>query len=68
MHSKKIIHRDLKPDNIMTQFKNNSEKIYLIDFGNSKIYKERKFQKKWKNFVGTQRYAAISTHFGLEIS
>ena len=44
------------------------DKIYLIDFGISKIFKESKNQKTGKSFIGTSRYASISAHFGLELS
>jgi serine/threonine protein kinase len=40
MHSKKLIHRDIKPGNVM--IKESENKVYLIDFGTSKIAKNTK--------------------------
>lgn len=37
MHSKKLIHRDIKPGNVMVRKLDN--KVFLIDFGTSKIAK-----------------------------
>jgi serine/threonine protein kinase len=45
--------------------------IYLIDFGISKIYKDKNNRhisfKDNKPFIGTTRYAAIAAHEGHEL-
>ncbi|KAJ3301321.1 serine/threonine protein kinase [Kappamyces sp. JEL0829] len=74
LHEKGFIYRDVKPENfLMGRSGHDTEKVYLIDLG---------FCKKWKNFVtnehipyregkgmlGTSRYAAIDAHRGFEMS
>lgn len=39
IHQRNIIHRDLKPENIVVGLKD-PHKIYLVDFGISKIFKD----------------------------
>ncbi len=72
IHNSGIIHRDLKPDNIIMGIGDNSKRVNIIDFGISKFYlnanKKHIKAKKGKNFVGTTRYASISSHFGEEQS
>jgi serine/threonine protein kinase len=60
-----IIHRDLKPENILG--KNESDKLYLIDFGISKEIDYLKSNKREKlSFIGTSRYASLAAHKGVE--
>ncbi|KAJ3369666.1 serine/threonine protein kinase [Kappamyces sp. JEL0680] len=74
LHEKGFIYRDVKPENfLMGRSGHDAEKVYLIDLG---------FCKKWKNFatnehipyregkgmLGTSRYAAIDAHRGFEMS
>ncbi|CAD8109159.1 unnamed protein product [Paramecium sonneborni] len=64
IHKKNIIHRDIKPENILS--KNESDKIYLIDFGISKDTDSNLTnKKKLLPFIGTSRYASISAHQGV---
>ncbi|CAD8135590.1 unnamed protein product [Paramecium octaurelia] len=70
IHGRRIIHRDLKPENIMIggQYKG---QIYIIDYGISKFYMNKGQQipfRKDKYFVGTIKYASISSHLGHEQS
>ncbi len=65
IHSYDIIHRDIKPDNFVIGYKNNRNKIYLVDFGLSKKFSE---YKTGKNLVGTMKYASINNHLGYEQS
>ncbi|CAD8208284.1 unnamed protein product [Paramecium octaurelia] len=65
IHKQNIIHRDIKPENILS--KNESDKIYLIDFGISKDADSNfTHKKKVLPFIGTSRYACISAHQGIE--
>ncbi|CAD8198764.1 unnamed protein product [Paramecium pentaurelia] len=65
IHKQNIIHRDIKPENILS--KNESDKIYLIDFGISKNTDSNFIhKKKLLPFIGTSRYASISAHQGIE--
>ncbi|XP_023224556.1 casein kinase I-like [Centruroides sculpturatus] len=71
IHSKNIIHRDIKPDNILmglTQFCN---RVFIVDFGLSKMYKvEDKHieYKDGKKLTGTVRYVSLNVHLGIEQS
>lgn len=70
IHSKGIIHRDIKPENFLIGFKSN--RIYVIDFGLCKMYKNRDrthiaFTDR-KKLVGTVRYTSINSHHGFELS
>lgn len=40
IHIKGIIHRDLKPENIMLGKEQENGKVYLVDYGISKIYRD----------------------------
>jgi len=70
LHSKGIIHRDIKPENFMFGIKGKVHHLYLIDFGLSKKYWDKKHsQMRTKlSLTGTARYASINAHRGLEQS
>ena len=59
------MHIDLKPSNFTLGYGRNSNIIYIIDFGLSKIYMENGnhiASCTGKNLVGTARYASINVH------
>jgi serine/threonine protein kinase len=60
LHNNSVIHQDIKPANIL--FNKNNQKIYLIDFGISSIWKEDSIQTRSGKYIGTSRYASISSH------
>ncbi len=73
MHGKSFIHRDIKPDNFLIGPDKTSNTIYLIDYGLSKRYEDRKTRKHIpykdnKSLTGTLRYASLNTHLGMETS
>lgn len=73
IHSKDFIHRDIKPENFLLGRGNRSNQIYMIDFGLSKTYIDRKTNKHidmitGKSLTGTLRYASINALSGLEQS
>ncbi len=70
IHSKRIIHRDLKPQNICIGRNNLSHKVYIVDFGLSKFYRNSCNQhipcssgRDW--ITGTINYASIHAHKGI---
>ena len=73
IHEKGYIHRDIKPDNFVTGIDEDSNTIYIIDFGLSQRYKDKKtgahiaYREK-RQMVGTVRYASINTQIGIEQS
>jgi serine/threonine protein kinase len=72
LHKLGYLHRDLKPANFLLGHGNKKDKIYLIDFGLARKLKPHQEEadefKERKNFVGTKRFASISSHLGLEQS
>lgn len=69
-----LLHRDIKPENLLLGTTPATENVvHAIDFGFSKIYRFRDTREhipynENKPFLGTNRYASISTHLGIEHS
>ena len=73
IHQRHIIHRDIKPENFLISKNNSNEKIYLIDFGLAKKFRDPKTglhipYKDNKSITGTIRFTSIYTHLGIEQS
>ena len=66
LHSKNFIHRDIKPDNLLMGIGRHCNKLYIIDFGMAKKYRDGRTRahipyRDDKNLTGTVRYASINT-------
>ena len=73
MHKRHYLHRDIKPENFCIGNEENTNTLYLIDFGLAKRFKDNKTNqhipyREKRQFVGTPRYASINDHLGLELS
>ena len=73
IHKRHYIHRDIKLENFCIGNEENTNTIYLIDYGLAKRFKDNKTNqhipyREGKLFIGTARYASINAHLGLEQS
>ena len=73
IHEKGFIHRDIKPENFVVGINDDSNTIYIIDFGLSQRYKDKKTgahtpYRENRQMIGTVRYASINTQIGIEQS
>ena len=72
IHGNYVLHRDLKPENILMGKGNDSNTVFIVDFGISKFFRDNRGKhipfKDKKSFIGTTRYASINAHQGIELS
>jgi len=73
VHSKNFIHRDIKPDNLLMGAGRHCNKVFLIDYGLGKKYRDSRNRdhipyRDDKNLTGTARYSSINAHLGIEQS
>lgn len=73
LHVKNFIHRDIKPDNFLMGIGRHCNKLFMIDFGLAKKYRDFRTRthivyREDKNLTGTARYASINAHLGIEQS
>ncbi len=72
IHFRNFVHRNLKPGNIVMGIGNQTNLVYLIDFGLSKEFQDPSTHKhipykKGIGFTGTPTFASIHSHLGLEL-
>jgi len=73
VHALGILHRDIKPQNFLMGLDHEASKVYIIDFGLSKRYRDPVTDKhvpmqEKKGMTGTVRYTSMNLHDGLEPS
>lgn len=73
VHSKNLIHRDIKPDNFLMGIGQHCNRLFLVDFGLAKKYRDSRTRlhipfRDDKNLTGTARYASVNAHAGIEQS
>ena len=73
IHKRHYLHRDINPNNFLIGNEENTNSIYLINFGLAKRFKDNKTNqhipyKQKKKFVGTKEFASINAHLGIEQS
>ncbi|XP_053419969.1 casein kinase I [Nycticebus coucang] len=73
VHTKNFLHRDIKPDNFLMGTGRHCNKLFLIDFGLAKKYRDNRTRqhipyREDKHLTGTVRYASINAHLGIEQS
>ena len=69
VHAKSFIHRDIKPENFLMGIGRHCNKLFLIDFGLARKYRDSSTRvhvpyRNDKRLVGTARYASINAHIG----
>jgi serine/threonine protein kinase len=70
LHAKGVVHQDIKPENCVWGIRERQHHLYLIDFGLSKRYYDRRHIRMHQHsgLIGTARYASVHAHVGLEQS
>lgn len=73
IHNKNFMHRDIKPDNFVMGTGQNSNQVFIIDFGLAKKYRNSNTHqhipyKEGKSLTGTARYASVAALRGSEQS
>jgi serine/threonine protein kinase len=70
LHDHHYVHLDVKPDNFMIGTGDRSSRVFLIDFGLTRLFRNPATRKhitqfKGLDITGTVRYSLINSHLGL---
>ncbi|KAN0113670.1 Protein kinase-like domain containing protein [Russula decolorans] len=70
LHDHHYVHLDVKPDNFMIGTSDRSSRVFLIDFGLTRLFRNPATRKhitqfKGLDITGTVRYSSINSHLGL---
>nr|XP_054387340.1 casein kinase I-like isoform X2 [Pongo abelii] len=73
VHTKNFIHRAIKPDNFLMGIGRHCSKLFRIDFGLAKKYRDNRTRQhipytEDKNLTGAALYASINAHLSIEQS
>ena len=72
LHKKGIVHCDIKPENIIMGLKRLSHVAYLIDYGISNFWLNKKGEhidlQSDCSLIGTVRYVSVNSHLGFELT
>jgi len=71
LHNKCLLHRDIKPSNFIFGNDNETNKIFLVDFGLTKRYDYNGIhieEKKIKSIIGSTNFVSLNIHHNIEPS
>lgn len=71
LHEKCLLHRDIKPSNFIFGLGNNTNKLYLVDFGFAKRYDYDGVhieESTIKNLIGSTNFVSLNVHQYIEPS
>ncbi|CAL8085563.1 unnamed protein product [Orchesella dallaii] len=73
VHNLNYLHRDIKPQNLLMGEGSKRHKVYLIDFGLAKEYRDPNTMKHFpirstETLTGSLGYASVNAHVGIEQS